>query len=67
MDIKKICGVCRKGEFMEGAGALSRYVDYEICGQCGTREAFEGFFWHSMAIHFGLLDGEIMSTPISKL
>ena len=25
--------------------SLSRYCDRYICPDCGTREAFEGFFW----------------------
>jgi hypothetical protein len=30
---------------LTGSNAYSRYVDAFICSACGTREAFEGFFW----------------------
>jgi len=32
-------------EYGRAGVALSRYVDQIICNDCGTREAFEGFFW----------------------
>lgn len=47
---KTRCPACFKStpEFKGEAGAgnsMSRYVDIWICSDCGTREAFEGFFW----------------------
>lgn len=36
---KTICPRC--GKEIEGYPALSRYVDVEICSECGTAEALE--------------------------
>jgi hypothetical protein len=47
---RKHCPACfQPKEGFTGAvgphNSMSRYVDEYICSDCGTREAFEGFFW----------------------
>lgn len=48
----KLCPAClvRKTTFKGEAGAgsaFSRYASIYICSACGTKEAFEGFFWRA--------------------
>lgn len=49
------CPACEsvKPLFKARAGhgnAYSRYADRYICSECGTREAFEGFFWRAWCL-----------------
>lgn len=46
-------GLLREPEVMN---SLSRYCSAYICSDCGTREAFEGFFWQSNAIAQGNIE-----------
>lgn len=46
------CPACLyvKDSFNAGAGpgnSYSRYASQYICSECGTKEAFEGFFWRN--------------------
>lgn len=38
------CPACGQAIVPPGA-SMSRYVNLYICNTCGTREAFDGFFW----------------------
>lgn len=49
---KKLCPACKENYLdpVEVRNALSRYCKKYICSECGTREAFEGFFWDKKGI-----------------